>query len=121
MGAFSMSCRKPASSPSGPTIGGRGSAGTGFQLTDNKAHIYNHRVIRSIHQGNAVLVEVEYPDAVNYSGRKYLLFDCIRKYVRWLEKGADPHFLQKEDGPIARFRPTAEGWKLAMQMLSLIQ
>jgi len=55
---------------------------------------------------------VQYLDVTNYEGNKILM------YPKYFDTGVlrnrmDPHFFTKGDSPIARFEPTAFGWKLA--------
>jgi hypothetical protein len=60
------------------------------------------------------VVEVVYPDAKNYEGRKILLYHCRYAQIA-AQKELDPHFC--DDGshlsPFARFEPTENGWRMA--------
>lgn len=64
-----------------------------------------------------VLVKAKYPDATTYGGTKLLLMkrgvfeECIEA------KELDPHFLENDRSPIARFAPSEEGWKIAIELL----
>ena len=54
---------------------------------------------------------VKYRGCTNFEGNKILVF---KGYVKPQPKESlDPHFSNTEDSPIARFKPTEEGWNLA--------
>jgi hypothetical protein len=60
--------------------------------------------------GEYVAVMVNYPDCTNFEGNKILIFKSdIGKIKKWCS--IDPHFFPSESSPIARFRPTKQGWK----------
>lgn len=61
-------------------------------------------------------VEVFYPDAKNYEGRKIMVYKG--KVAEQIMKATelDPHFQPEGLTPIARFAPTLEGKYLAMQL-----
>lgn len=61
-------------------------------------------------------VEVFYPDAKNYEGRKVMVYKG--KVAEQIMKAAelDPHFSDKGLSPIARFAPTTEGKFIAMRV-----
>lgn len=58
----------------------------------------------------AHVVLVEYPDCTNFEGLKILVFKG--PYRKRTEM--DPHFSEKDDSPIARFRPDDVGWDHAV-------
>lgn len=75
---------------------------------------YNFRLVREVRiNKDYLLVEVVYPDATNFEGRKLILLtgtDSVSKL-----DSLDPHFLKNSSVTVvARFRPDAEGEKLAL-------
>ncbi len=71
-------------------------------------------IIRSAEFGSYTVVEVVYPDAKNYEGRKVMVYACALDKIR-MQSELDPHFC--DDGshlaPFARFEPTEAGWHAA--------
>ncbi len=59
-------------------------------------------------------VEVSYPDAKNYEGRKIMVYQHTYAKIE-AQNELDPHFC--DDGahlsPFARFEPTKDGWEAA--------
>lgn len=77
-------------------------------------------IIRMAEYGNArttaTVVEVQYPDATNYEGKKILVFKAPFAKIK-KQKRLDPHFC--DDGhlsPFARFEPTVDGWAAACKL-----
>jgi hypothetical protein len=67
-----------------------------------------------------ILVEVQYTDASSYEGRKILLYkkrDWEKAQKLAEMNGLDPHFLEDDSSPIARFAPTREGIRMAKELL----
>ncbi len=62
------------------------------------------------------ILEVTYPNCVNFEGRKILVLKGMTKEQIKNLKTLDPHFGTGSNTlPIvARFRPTTEGWKYAL-------
>lgn len=72
----------------------------------------NFRIAREERIGHCTLVLVHYPDCVNFEGNKIMVYWDVGSLLH-AEK-LDPHFC--EEGcvsPIARFVPTAAGWRMA--------
>ena len=67
--------------------------------------------------GSGTAVEVRYPDAKNYEGRKILVYRCSAKVIEE-QKVLDPHFCDDSShpSPFARFEPTKDGWEAAMRL-----
>lgn len=68
------------------------------------------------------IAEVVYPDALTYEGRKVLLYRARAAEIEAASE-LDPHF-QETFGPtvpIARFEPSATGWRLAVGLVRAIQ
>lgn len=78
----------------------------------------NFRILDAYAAGGLSLIRVEYPGCLNYEGQKVLL---LRKNIEEIQQLSllDPHFLQKdENGLLARFVPTDEGWLLGFKLLN---
>lgn len=70
--------------------------------------------VREFHGKQTICAaEVNYPDCSVYSGNKVLVFKCSEFELRQRIK-LDPHFLEDETSPIARFPFTYEGWQDAI-------
>ncbi len=67
--------------------------------------------------GRALIVKVIYPDCTNYEGQKILVFADTTIPQLYAATVLDPHFTNQAPAgalvPVARFEPTARGWKLA--------
>lgn len=63
------------------------------------------------------MVEVKYADGwTNWGGLKIMVFANVTSMEELLERvsgSLDPHFKNTGFPPIARFPPTAVGWKMA--------
>ena len=63
------------------------------------------------------VLEVTYPDAMNFEGKKILVFKDVPIQELLNAKVLDPHFhddsLTAVKSPIARFKPTPEGLEMA--------
>ena len=59
------------------------------------------------------IVLIHYPNCTNYEGKKLLVYKESILTLQSL-KEIDPHFLENKISPIARFQPTEEGWKDAV-------
>jgi len=62
-------------------------------------------------EGGYVL-KVKYLDATNFEGIKIMVYKG--KYVE--REYLDPHFSPGGDSPLARFKPTPEGWTMAIKI-----
>jgi hypothetical protein len=80
--------------------------------------------ITRIHQTTKdwCVVEVKYPDATNYEGRKVMLYRSSISVVA-CQNRLDPHFCDEKDclSPFARFEPTPEGWDAAVTLALTLQ
>ena len=60
---------------------------------------------------SAHVVEVKYLDCTNFEGIKIMVYSG-----EWQECDTlDPHFAETGRSPIARFKPTPEGWLMAVE------
>lgn len=74
-------------------------------------------IVRAAQHGRLTAVEVHYPDATTYEGRKLMVFRASESEIR-NAKELDPHFCDGHHlSPLARFRPDQAGWGLAMEFL----
>ena len=68
----------------------------------------------AIRIGNFTIVDVIYEEYINFDGRKILVFKDF-DYLKLFDEHLDPHFLE-DNNLVARFVPTDEGVKMAIQM-----
>lgn len=79
----------------------------------------NYRIITSISNAKYLLIAIEYPDCINYEGKKILVFEGIGLTDLLKQKYIDPHFSDNKQyhSPIARFEPTEKGWDYATRFI----
>ena len=70
--------------------------------------------LRCLQFANAYVLVVKYLDCTNFEGIKVMVY-------RGHESGKvasrlDPHFTEEDGGPIARFRPSEEGIRMAVEL-----
>jgi hypothetical protein len=78
---------------------------------------FKFTITKSYSEGGLTLVRITYHGCTNYEGQKILL---LRKDIGSLVAldRLDPHFLDTdENGLLARFIPTNEGWELGLMAL----
>ncbi len=82
----------------------------------------NWRLVRHAEIGTALVVEILYPDATNFEGKKIIVFAATTISALREQRTIDPHFSESEQMPcpVARFKPTKEGWRMAMRTGLLI-
>lgn len=75
----------------------------------------NYEVMEHEQIGKFLVIQLRYPDCVNYEGIKIMVFEC-RIDQLLAQKMIDPHFSENEKyySPIARFEPTVRGWRHAI-------
>jgi len=75
----------------------------------------NFKIERKMVVNGFPIYWVKYPGVTNYEGNKILMypkhFDTNK-----IKDRMDPHFFDKGDSPIARFEPTALGWRAAITL-----
>ena len=76
----------------------------------------NFQILESGLNKDFTIIKVRYPDAINYEGVKILVYKghVLKELMQATE--IDPHFCDKHLSPIARFVPTEEGLKLALNL-----
>jgi hypothetical protein len=81
----------------------------------------NFKILRAAHVEGACVVEVLYPNATNYEGRKIMLYEVPLEVVL-KQKQLDPHFCDgAHPAPFARFRPTEAGWTTAQRVMRALK
>jgi hypothetical protein len=78
----------------------------------------NFAIMRSYGAGKWCVVEVRYPDATNYEGRKVMVYAAPASEVLG-QAVLDPHFCDNDSclSPFARFEPTDRGWRTALALV----
>jgi hypothetical protein len=69
--------------------------------------------VTHLEEGPYTIVMLLYPGCQNYEGKKIVVYKESAAVLRQ-QKELDPHFLEHGISPVARFRPTAEGWRDAV-------
>lgn len=80
----------------------------------------NFRITQGVQMGDHVVAEIRYPDCTNYEGHKLMVFRNTLLQDLMQRKEIDPHFCEHDHSPFARFEPTKEGWKIAMEVAKLL-
>jgi hypothetical protein len=82
----------------------------------------NFKILRTAVRLGYLVVEVQYPDCVNYEGRKILVYKGLTGFEIRTQTFLDPHFCEssKHPSPIARFEPTDRGWDMAIKFINSI-
>lgn len=84
------------------------------KLLDGDPNPYEFEILKSQQIGKYTIVEILYPNCKNYEGKKILVYqDSSIQKICSINK-IDPHFLENQLSPIARFLPTKEGWEMAV-------
>ncbi len=76
----------------------------------------NYEITGTIEMGEWTIAMITYPDAINYEGRKVLLFRNVSVMQLKRMKEIDPHFTPAS-GLVARFEPTDFGVELAIALV----
>lgn len=63
---------------------------------------------------------IHYPDCTTYGGNKILVYYCQPHHIERL-RAIDPHFLEGELSPIARFPANDKGWEHAMAFARMLE
>ena len=79
------------------------------------------RVVHCVPFGSAVFVAVQYEDATNYEGMKYLVYKDTTCRVISRAGRLDPHFCEGDHlSPFARFEPTPAGEHAARTLAMIL-
>lgn len=71
-------------------------------------------------EGGYLVATVDYLDAINFEGRKVLVYENVGSLTELLIRNGgelDPHFSEDGKGPVARFAPTKTGHILAKMLV----
>lgn len=76
----------------------------------------NFQILEGGMNADFTIIKVKYPDCANYEGVKILVYKghVLKELMQKSE--LDPHFCENHLSPIARFAPTYEGLKLALNL-----
>ena len=82
---------------------------------DPKNYIITHEYIC----GKFIVLKIRYPDCTNFEGNKILVYKDITLEDLKKQGSIDPHFSDNKEfhSPIARFEPTQEGIKMALDFV----
>lgn len=80
---------------------------------------FNYKIKECYYFDGYTVVEINYPDCINYEGNKILVYlgDKVNE-INSMDN-VDPHFLENGLSPIARFNPSEEGKEFMMTALGL--
>jgi len=76
----------------------------------------NFKILELHEVGNVVVAMIKYPDCTNFEGVKICVFENTTAQQINSRISIDPHFSKGDDSPIARFKPTEKGIKLAFKL-----
>lgn len=82
----------------------------------------NYEVLWTSSVGAYLVLEVKYPDATTYEGKKILLFENVTLGQLKEQDFIDPHFSDMKSviSPIARFEPTIKGRTMAVSLAGIM-
>ena len=69
----------------------------------------NFKILNITQIKKNVLLVVQYPDCINYEGKKIMVYYNVKKSEILKLKSLDPHFCDNCISPFARFEPTEKG------------
>lgn len=80
------------------------------------------RVVKHFAKKGHLALLVNYPGCTNYEGDKVLVYRNTRLAELLAQGTIDPHFSQNPHylSPCARFEPTKQGWRLALNLLNTL-
>lgn len=83
---------------------------------------HNYEVLWTSSVGAYLVLEVRYPDATSYEGKKILLFENVQLGQLHKQGFIDPHFSDVTGviSPIARFEPTIKGRTMAVSLAGIL-
>jgi hypothetical protein len=71
-----------------------------------------YQIIEKLEFANAYVLRIKYFGCTNYEGMKIIVYKGAYKNMTV----RDPHFSIGSESPIARFKPDAQGWGLAIDL-----
>jgi hypothetical protein len=108
----------------GPGYHYRSCSSSPYAVPNSNPDPQNFRVIREQLVLSYLVLEVEYPDAKNFEGRKIMVYKGFANSKQVLKATGgtlDPHFAEDRVSPVARFAPTKSGWKTAVLFANALQ
>ncbi len=88
-----------------------------FAPNPNPAHF---EVLEAEQVGRHVVAKIRYPDCINFEGEKICLYLATTMDALARAKRLDPHFTDEVKlgslSPFARFKPTKDGWNIAVKV-----
>jgi hypothetical protein len=82
--------------------------------TNSEPNYKNCTVKNHVRVGKYHVYDITYHECGSYDGRKIAVYECE------LPDNPDPHFVEDQPSPIARFEPTDRGWDLAIQFVVML-
>ena len=107
-------------------LGGKCSSSP-YSVPNSNPNPANFKIIREkviLHLSPILVLEVEYPDAKNFEGRKMMVysgFESSKQLLAVTGGKLDPHFSETGVSPTARFRPGASGWSNALKFARMLK
>jgi len=91
------------------------------KVSEFDPHPGNFHIRKYTERNGNTAIHIYYPNCKNYEGEKIIVY----KGVGWKEiknlKEIDPHFTDETViKPFARFEPTRNGWKKAIELLNTL-
>jgi hypothetical protein len=77
----------------------------------------NFKILRRFDKGFISLIEVKFPDCINYEGNKIIIIETTQLELAIKANKLDPHFSDVGQSVIARFEPTKRGWEMAKEFI----
>lgn len=71
-------------------------------------------IVRTEQVRGMLVVMLVYPNCTNYEGRKILVYEDYKEDDFRRRREIDPHFCDGCVAPVARFKPTDDGWRMAV-------
>jgi hypothetical protein len=86
---------------------------------------HNYKIVKAHEEAPYLVLKINYPDCTNYEGNKILVFKDVTLVDLINQRIIDPHFFEdpnhKIASPFARFKPTDEGWEIALRLVKLLK
>lgn len=103
------------------TVGGHENLRVVPPFRDGNPNKYRYDILKTQTIGQVVVVEIHYLDCFSWSGRKICVYDNAQKFQDLHQKDCiDPHFLENNYSPVARFEPTQRGWQMAIKLANAL-
>jgi hypothetical protein len=94
------------------------SCSTNYQVSAPNPNKFKVLKVESFENGTEV-IKAKYEGCTTFEGVKIMVFPKAIGLIH--SSGLDPHFSEDDNvSPIARFRPTKEGWKIAVEFAAQI-